>query len=114
MTGRLDGAHHLRATPRYKLFQPSEITVGVLSSRVHVLNLSAGGALLYASDPPEPGTPLRLQCGAQSLPARVAWREERRFGVQFVCPLTEASVADIIATQDALVAAASQRLAAHA
>lgn len=113
MKDRLDGEHHLRATPRYKLFQPGEISVGGATKRVHVLNLSAGGALIYAPEPPARGTPLRVRCGDQSLSARVAWRDDQRFGVAFVVPLTDARVAEIIAAQDALVSAASRRLAAQ-
>lgn len=103
MTSRLDGTHHLRATPRYKLFQPTEIRTGSSTRRAHLLNLSAGGALIYASDPPTPGTPLRVRCGARSLPAHVAWNDGRRFGVAFLTPLSNAEVSEAIAAHDALV-----------
>lgn len=112
MVSRLDGAHHLRATPRYKLFQPTEISTGSTARRVHILNLSSGGALIYAADPPVPGTILRLRCGDRTLPARVAWNDERRFGVTFMAPLASSDVDDVIAAQDALVSAASGRVAA--
>jgi hypothetical protein len=100
---RLDGAHHLRATPRYKLFQPTEICTEGSTRRAHLLNLSAGGALIYASDPPTLGTSLRVRCGARSLPAQVRWNDGRRFGVAFSTPLSTADVSDAIAAHDALV-----------
>lgn len=103
MESRLDGAHHLRATPRYKLFHPTEMNTGSAARRVHILNLSAGGALVYANNPPNPGTTLRLRCGGRSLPARVAWRDERRFGVTFLSPLADADIKEVIAAHDALV-----------
>lgn len=103
MISRLDGEHHLRATPRYKLFQPTEICTDGSTRRVHLLNLSTGGALIYATDPPPRGTPLRVSCGARSLPARVAWNDGRRFGVAFFTPLSHADVSDAIAAHDALV-----------
>jgi hypothetical protein len=108
------GAQDLRATPRHKLFQPTEMTTDGMTRRVHLLNLSAGGALIFAANPPMPGAILQLACGGHSLPARVAWRAERRFGVAFITPLAEAEVSEVIAAQDALVASASRRIDAPA
>lgn len=109
--GQVDGVHHLRATPRFKLFQPSEMTSGSTPpTRVHILNLSTGGALLYAAAPPRPGTPLRLRCGDEMRTARVAWAEQRRFGVAFTTPLADGKVTQVIAEQEASVAAARRRV----
>lgn len=113
MLSQLDEKHHLRATPRYKLFQPAEMCTGSVATRVHILNLSAGGALMYASNPPAKGTILRLRCGDRTLPACVAWTDERRFGVAFVAPLASTDVDDVIAAQDALVSAVSRRVRFH-
>src|SRR5689334_22370701 len=63
----IDGAHHLLATPRYKLFQPAEIVVGHQMARAHMLNLSAGGALIFVSNPPAAGTILFVQCGVRTV-----------------------------------------------
>jgi hypothetical protein len=112
VTRRINGAH-LRSTPRYKLFQPSEMSTEGATRRVHLLNLSAGGALIYASEPPPPGTTLRLYCAARFVAARVAWRDERRFGVAFITPLADTVVSEVIAAHDALVTDAS-RLASAA
>jgi len=106
----LAGVQEMRATQRYKLFQPTEMTVNGRTRRVHLLNLSAGGALIFAPDPPLPGAIVQLKCGVHSLRARVAWRADRRFGVAFLAPLAEADVRKIVADQDALVASAGHRM----
>lgn len=100
----------LRATPRFKLFQLAGMTVSGERKRVHVLNLSAGGALLYSPEPPVPGTPMRLECGDAARFARVAWARGRRFGVTFALPLANAQVDQVIADQQELVSAASLRI----
>lgn len=108
MGSRLDGAHHLRAAPRYKLFQPTNVSVAGLENRAHLLNLSVGGALLYSQDAPAPGTNVRVWCGGDLLSARVVWREDRRFGLAFSTPLAHAKIAEVIAAQDALISGASR------
>jgi hypothetical protein len=110
MTG-IDGTHHLRAKPRFKLFQPVQMIASGGARRVHLLNLSAGGALVHAADPPAPGTAIQLCPGASFRSARVAWTNGRRFGVTFTTPLPDAHVAQVIADQATLVATASQRIA---
>ena len=112
MIHQFDDTHHLRAAPRFKLFQPAEITTSGRTSRVHLLNLSAGGALIHAAVPPSRGTPVHVRCGGHSRAARVAWVHERRFGVAFANPLATDQVAQVIADQEALVAAASRRIGA--
>lgn len=111
MESRLDGARHLRAAPRYKLFQPTEISVAGETRRAHVLNLSAGGALLYAMDPPASGTKVLVLCGGRLLSARVAWREDRRFGLVFLTPLANAEISKVVAAQNALISGASRHTA---
>jgi hypothetical protein len=92
MVGSIDGAHRSRAAPRYKLFQPTAMTTPSGTARVHLLNLSTGGALVHAADPPPAGSLLRLQCGTEQRVARVAWSRGRRFGAAFSLPLSEAQV----------------------
>ncbi|WP_293991561.1 PilZ domain-containing protein [Sphingomonas sp.] len=104
---------HLRTATRHKLFQPTEMSTGDAAKRVHILDLSTGGAMIYASDPPLPGTLVRLQCGHRHLCARVAWNKERRFGLSFTVPLADCDVLDVVTAQDALIAAAAARLKAR-
>jgi hypothetical protein len=112
MASKLDGVYHLRANPRFKKFQPTEMKASNAIKRVHLLNLSAGGALVYAAEPPEPGTPLKLQLDNQHRTARVVWADDRRFGIAFVQPLAAAQVEQVIASQEAAISAASQRICA--
>lgn len=105
-----DGARNRRAT-RYKIFQPAEMSVGAAPpARVHLLNVSAGGALVYGDSVPPLGTQLTLACGGLHSSARVAWSDGRRFGIQFARPIAEAQVQAILASQAALIAAAPRRL----
>lgn len=83
----------LRATPRFKLFQPSEMRVGTERFRVHLLDLSASGALVNHASPPPIGSVVQLDCAGALRLARVMRHEGTRFGVQFLAPLTDAQVA---------------------
>ena len=107
VTGLMDGSHHLRATPRYKLFEPTELTVGALEMRVHMLNLSSGGALIHGAEPPTPGTRVRLRCGPTFLSAKVAWTNGSRFGLTFLVPLNDNQVKGVLDEQGRLAASAS-------
>lgn len=87
-----DGAH-LRAAPRIKLFQPAEMTRGADAPvRVHLLNLSTGGALIHCDTPPPVGETVRLVCGVALGSARVQWAEGNRFGVKFARPIAPEQV----------------------
>ncbi|QDZ06860.1 PilZ domain-containing protein [Sphingomonas panacisoli] len=105
----IDGAHHLRATPRYKLFQPTEITVEKRVARAHILNLSAGGVLVSVSEPPAQDTVLEVQCGGKTLRARVIWTKDDRLGAAFLWPLTDTYVSALVAAQDAALALKTAR-----
>lgn len=83
----------LRATPRFKLFQPTEMRVGPERVRVHLLDLSATGAMVHHTEPPAIGAVIQLDCAGATRLARVMRWEGKRFGVQFLAPLTEAQVA---------------------
>jgi hypothetical protein len=102
--------HHLRAQPRLKLFEPTEMENGPASTRAHLLNLSTGGALVHSVAPPARGQDIRLALGGAPRQARVMWVEERRFGVSFRVPLSPGQLNDIVDTGRARVAEASRRL----
>lgn len=110
----VDGSHVLRAAPRYKLFYPTEITSEGVSARAHLLNLSVGGALLFASNPPTPGAMIKVRCGTWIISARVVWKNQDRFGVAFLPALSERAVDDMVAEQDAAVVAARAERSGHA
>jgi hypothetical protein len=69
--------------PRLKVFQPAEMLCGAFFERVHLLNLSATGALIHGDTPPAEGTKIRLLCGFPLGEARVAWTKGKYFGVAF-------------------------------
>lgn len=106
----VEDVHGARALPRYKLFQPTEIDHEGATARVHLLNLSAGGALVYAAAPPRAGSVIGLVVGGRRRSAQVAWATDKRFGVRFAQPLTHDQLARIIADQDALVSTMARRL----
>jgi len=86
-----------RIKPRIKLFEPSEMLVGAEVARVHLLDLSTGGAQLHRrAAPPPVGAMVQLACGGTRFRlARVTWARGNRFGVAFTMPLSERQVADI-------------------
>lgn len=99
-----------RQAPRAKLFQPAEMRARGGDVRVHVLNLSTSGALVYGDGTPVPGEQVRLTCGISLGMCRVAWVSGRRFGVEFLKPLPQVMVEQVLRIQDALIVSASERL----
>ena len=105
-----DGAHQ-RAAPRIKIFQPAELRCGTEAPcRVHLLNISTGGALIYADAAPEVGTQVQLACGKVSGRARVQWRDGHRFGVAFAEPIAAAKIDALVRDQATLREAMAQHL----
>ena len=101
-------ARNQRIEPRVKLFQPATMEGGAGAARVHLLNLSRGGALLHSEAAPQVGELVELSGGLGT--ARVAWRGERRFGVAFVRALAGAKVAEMLDAQQELYRAFERRL----
>ncbi|UYY57498.1 PilZ domain-containing protein [Sphingomonas sp. S2-65] len=99
-----------RQAPRSKLFQPAEMRSRGDESRVHLLNLSTSGALVYGEAVPVLGEEVQLRCSLPLGPGRVAWVEGRRFGVEFTRALSDAVVEQVLRIQDALIVSASARL----
>ena len=94
-----DGAQ-MRTAPRIKIFQAGEIRRGAEAPRrVHLLNISSGGALLYADSVPTVGEQVRLACGIPLGTARVQWSSGQRFGVAFKHPIGPAQIAAVIGRQ---------------
>lgn len=100
-----------RRGSRRKVFQAAQMIVGRSETvRVHLLDLSTKGALVYGAPTPEVGAEVQIACGMGLGRARVAWSDGRRFGVVFARPLLQAHLDAIVRAQDALVAAASRRI----
>ena len=102
-----------RAYARMKVFQPGEMEWGGSRARIHLLDLSRGGALVYAQVPPPVGSILRFVEPACLAAARVVWVRGKRFGVAFAAPLSDALVALIIAEQERLAEDLVSRPALH-
>lgn len=96
MSDLSDDAHR-RAMPRFKLFEPTEMIIAGQTSRVHILNISIGGALVHSAHPISREALVQLQCGAQIRSARVAWASGQRVGVAFNTPLQETDLKDLMA-----------------
>ncbi|MDP5280168.1 PilZ domain-containing protein [Sphingomonas sp. DG1-23] len=95
-TSDKDGAH-MRTAPRIKVFQAGEMRCGSGEPRrVHMLNISRGGALLYAESVPMVGEQVRLACGIRLGTARVQWSAGQRFGVAFTRPISPAQIAAVV------------------
>ena len=98
-----------RAESRLKTFQPVEMTLqDAEPQRVHLLNLSTGGALVYGP-PPAVGTHITLDGDVALGRARVAWRRDRCFGIAFERPLPAWRLTALIDRQRQLVEASGQR-----
>ncbi|AJP73179.1 hypothetical protein TS85_17360 [Sphingomonas hengshuiensis] len=93
------------------MFQPAQMTTDTRDAvRVHLLDLSTLGAMVYGTPTPAVGSDVQIACGIGLGTARVAWAEGRRFGVVFARPIAESCLDAILRAQDALVAAASRRI----
>ncbi len=88
-----------RIQVRVKVFQPATMESGASVSRVHLLNISSGGALVYAPVAPQVGDLVELDGLGR---ARVAWRDDGLFGVAFVRGLAQAALDEILRTQEDL------------
>jgi hypothetical protein len=99
-----------RAAARLKIFQPAEMERNATRDRVHLLNLSTTGALIYGEEAPAVGTKVKLFCGFPLGEARVAWAGGRCFGVAFAKPLPKAHIDALLGAQNDLLENASRRL----
>ena len=104
-----------RHAPRTKIFQPAQMVRGEGgTSRVHLLNISATGALVYGEQVPGVGEDVRLVCGIPLGAARVEGTDGRRFGLAFAAPLVPAEIEALVRIQDAVIRATTQRLGLQA
>lgn len=99
-----------RANPRLKLFQPAEMVIDADTRRVHLLDLSCGGAQVHASTPPPVGARVGIAVRHSLGHGRVAWVRGNRFGVKLAASLSEGQVAEIIDARANVVAQAAERI----
>jgi hypothetical protein len=97
--------------PRFKVFQPIPLGTAAGTVRAHLLNLSRTGALIHCADAPDRGSIVRVMLGETANPARVIWRDGKRFGVAFAGKLAPAQIDDALATQNDLVTRAVAKAA---
>ena len=99
-TSDKDGAR-LRTAPRIKVFQPAMLRCGgEAPRRVHLLNVSSGGALVYGDSPPAVGAKVQLACGVSLGIARVQWSSGQRFGVAFATAIGPEQIDAIVSLRD--------------
>lgn len=111
MTDPSEDVRRLRAKPRLKAFQQTEMRrVDGAVVKVHLLDLSVTGALVHCPEPPAKGDAVHLSLGGAFRVGEVAWSEERRFGLHFRVPLTDAQVAELLAAREAMLKEADRRL----
>lgn len=99
MQGDRSGIQSRRAVPRLKIFQPTQMQFGERSIRVHLLDISVGGALVHVAGPPQVGNRIVLDCAGVARGAVVRWVGGSRFGVAFERPLSDAEVERVIGAQ---------------
>lgn len=88
----------LRAFPRDKIFQPATLVAGVQSARVHMLDVSRGGAKIHIARAPDVGAPVLLAWAGQRRTAQVAWSAGNRCGLRFNVPLNPCQIAALLDT----------------
>ncbi|RYD55266.1 MAG: PilZ domain-containing protein [Sphingomonadales bacterium] len=99
-----------RIAERVKTFQPAELVdADGHSHRVHLLNLSTGGAMIYGRGPGM-GAQVHVQGPTPLGEARVAWQRDKYFGVAFAQALPETFIDALISEQRQLVERAAARL----
>ena len=92
-----------RGAIRAKIFQPGVMHTISGPQRIHLLDVSASGALVYtAGEAPAVGAVVRLSAVAPLGPARVKWVSGKRFGVAFPTPLSADCVDQMLDAQRTL------------
>ncbi len=88
-----------RGGRRHKVFLPAEMATPDGPMRVHLLNISATGALVHSDTLPERGAVVQFSCGPSTWLARVVWARHKRFGVVHVTPLTPTAIDTLVIGQ---------------
>ena len=113
MVSTADLSAAARYARRMKVFQPATFAGEGPACRMHLLDVSATGALAHSHEPPTRGATLRVECLDVVRTATVKWSEGKRFGLLFDRPLTGAEVERLVAPAPRM-AAASPRATVNA
>jgi hypothetical protein len=81
-----------RDNRRQRLLLTAEMSDLNGTREVHLLNISGTGAKLDSDDVPMQDEKVTLLCGGLSIPSRVAWVDETRFGIAFDMPIDVAAL----------------------
>ena len=76
-----------RRWKRVKVFEPVLMHRGGLDERIHLLNLSSGGANIHAIVTLTPGQSVRLRLAGSWIAGRVTWTRNSYCGIIFGQPL---------------------------
>ena len=83
-----DGKAEQRCSKRLKVFQPARLAGPDAEARIHLLDVSATGALAHAAETaPAAGAALYLECSGIRAAVTVRWSRGQRFGLHFDVPL---------------------------
>lgn len=100
----------MRVAAREKIFEPASLSAGAKSARVHMLDVSTGGAKIHCPTPLAIGASVVLAWAEEERIAHVAWSAGARCGLQFRTPLTTVQIEAL--TQPVAMAATLCSLAA--
>lgn len=92
-----DSAVQRRHAARRKMFEPVTLGFGGGEARAHLLDLSCSGALAHCEMPPLAGHYILVKAPGLEASGRVMWVKDKRFGIQFSRPLTQAAMDALIA-----------------
>ena len=84
-----------RSPARHKTFLVTDAVMDGAGRRVHVLNLSTGGALLHCAAAPDRGL-VQVRIGQELRMAQVRWTTPDRLGVSFLSPIAQATISAAI------------------
>ena len=103
-----------RIAPRLKTFEPAELAgPDGTRQRVHLLNISATGALAYGHAAPAKGAVVTVHGAFEFGQARVAWSRGKSFGLAFLRPLCGQQIDRIVDAQRILVESSLRRGLQH-
>ncbi len=89
---RFRGQPNARQGERTRVLLQASLLASGRPMRIHLLDLSAHGALGHALEPPEPGEIVWLVCKGAEVLSRTAWVRGSRFGLAFDTPVPTAKL----------------------